>query len=144
MVITAQWLGCLCLISNLTGATNQFVDLSFDPASGITTCLFLRQPNAANSEKTCSIQFGYGILSERCEKFSYQNSYYSRSSSDKVYLGFPEANHLQSDSQKEYCFTATASNGTFTISVEGTLYSVTGIIIILGLAPIWKWIIRYT
>ena len=36
---------------------------------------------------------------------------------DKVYLGFPEANHLQSP--EEYCFVATASNGTLTVLVEG-------------------------
>ena len=112
MVLTAL-LSCLHLISNLTGVTNQFADLSFDPASKIATCLFLNQPKSAN-EKTCSI--GYGVPRETCTMFSCQSS---KSSSDKVYLGFSEANHLQS--QEEYCFIATASDGTFSVSVEGSM-----------------------
>ena len=121
MVAITQWLGCLHLNSNLTGVTNQFVDLSFDPASKITTCFFLHQPKMAN-EKTCNIV--YGLLGERCEKLSYQNCY-SNGLYDKVHLGFPEpSNHLQL--QKEYCFIATASNGTFTVSVEGSLLTAIG------------------
>ena len=104
---------------NLTGVTNQFVDLSFDPASKITTCLFLHQPKVAN-EKFCSIV--YGVPGKACAMFSHQSS---KSSSDKVYLGFPEANHLQSH-LKECCFIATASNGTFTISVEGSMFTTPG------------------
>ena len=49
--------------------------------------------------------------------FSHQSS---KSLSDKVYLGFPEvSDHLQS--LKECCFIATATNGTFTVSVEGLM-----------------------
>ena len=114
IVLTAL-LRCLHLISNLTGVINQFVDLSFDPTSKIATCLFLNQPKSTN-EKTCSI--GYGVPRETCTIFSHQSS---KSSSDKVYLGFPKANHLQS--QKEYCFIATASNGTFTVLVEGSMFT---------------------
>ena len=115
MELTAFSFSCLHLTLNLTGVTN---DLSFDPTSKLATCFFLNQPKSAN-EMTCSIV--YGVPGETCTMFSRQNG---RSSSNKVYLGFPEANHLQS--QEEYCFVATASNGTFTILVEGSAMLTTG------------------
>jgi hypothetical protein len=68
------------------------------------------------NEKTCHI--AYGVPSETCTLFSHQSS---KSSSDKVYLGFPESNHLQA--QEECCFVATASNGTHTVSVEGSMFT---------------------
>ena len=120
MELTAFSFSCLHLTLNLTGVTNQFLDLSFDPASKFATCFFLNQPKSAN-EMTCSIV--YGVPGETCTMFSHQ-SYSSRSSSNKVYLGFPEANHLQS--REEYCFAATASNGTFTVLVKGSMLT-TGI-----------------
>ena len=97
MELTAFSFSCLYLTLNPTGVTNQFVDLSFDPASKLAIYLFffLNWPKSAN-EMTCSIV--YGVPGERCMMFSRQSS---KSSSDKVYLGFPEANHLQS--QEEYC-----------------------------------------
>ena len=104
--------------SNLTGVTNQFVDLSFDPSSKIATCLFLHQPKEA-TEKTCHIV--YGLPGKTCKMFLHQSS---KSLSDKVYIGFPETNHLQS--QKEYCFTVTTSNGTFTTMIEGSMLTTTG------------------
>ena len=61
---------CLHLTSNLTGVTNQFVNLSFDPASKFATCFFLNQPKSAN-EMTCSIV--YGVPGETC-RFSRQSS----------------------------------------------------------------------
>ena len=115
MELTAFRFSCLHLTLNLTGVTN---DLSFDPTSKLATCFFLNQPKSAN-EMTCSIV--YGVPGETCTMFSRQNS---RSSSNKVYVGFPEANHLQS--REEYCFVATASNGTFTILVEGSAMLTTG------------------
>ena len=112
---SSLFLRCLHLNLNLTGVTNQFVDLSFDPASNITTCLFLNQPKSTN-EKTCTI--AYGVPSVTCTMFSHQSS---KGSSDKVYLGFPEYNHLHDQSQEECCFIATASNGTHTVLVEGSM-----------------------
>ena len=110
---SSLYLSRLPLNLNLTGVTNQFVDLSFDPASNIATCFFLNQPKSTN-EKICSI--AYGVPSETCTMFSHQSS---KGSSDKVYLGFPEYNHLQS--QEECCFIATTSNGTHTVLVEGSM-----------------------
>ena len=104
------YLSCLHLNLNLTGVTNQFVDFSFDLALNIATCLFLNQPKSTN-EKACSI--AYGVPSEICTLFAHQSS---KGSSDKVYLGFPE-----SQSQEECCFIATASNGTHTVLVEGSM-----------------------
>ena len=66
--------------------TLQFVDLSFDPASKITTCLFLHQPKVAN-EKTCVIV--YRVPGKTCTMFSHQSNK-NLSDSGKVYLGFPE------------------------------------------------------
>ena len=91
MELTAFTFSCLHLTLNLTGVINQFADLSFDLGSKFATCFFLNWPKSTN-EMTCSIV--YGIPGETCMMFSYQ-SHSSRSyTSDKVYLGFPEPNHL--------------------------------------------------
>jgi hypothetical protein len=85
-------------------------------ASNIATCLFLNQPKSTK-EKTCSI--AYGVPSETCTLLSHQSS---KSSSDKVYVGFPESNHLLAQ-EESCCFVATASNGTHTVSVEGSMFT---------------------
>ena len=126
-IIMWNWQRCLCLTSNLTGVTNQFVDLSFDPGSKFVPCFFL----TAN-EMTWSIV--YGFPGETCTMFSHQ-SYSSRSSCDKVYFGFPEANHLQS--WEEYCFVATANNGTFTVLVEGSMLTTATILWCRDFVHMW-------
>ena len=131
MELTAFSFSCLHLTLNLTGVTNQFVDLSFDPASKLATCFFLNQPKSAN-EMTCSIV--YGVPGETCTMFSCQNS---RSSSNKVYLGFSEANLLQS--REEYCFVATASNGTLTVLVEGFMLTTGTSLCHVHMSCLLKW-----
>ena len=105
-----------------SGTTNHFVDLSFNLASETATCLFLHQQES--SYKSCSIMYGLPA-GETCTSLSYQSN---TSESNYVYMhiGLPTTNQLQS--QSEYCFTITASNGTLTAMVEGTfttgIYSV--------------------
>ena len=94
--------------------TNNFVDLSFHSASKTATCLFLHQQES--SRKSCSIV--YGLPGKTCTALSHQCS---SSVSDSVYIGFPINDQLQP--QSEYCFTVTASNGTFTTKVEGLLFT---------------------
>ena len=72
------------------------------------------------NEKTCIIV--YGVPGKTCAVFSHQSS---KGLSDQVYLGFPgPSDRLQS--QKECCFIVTAGNGTFTVSVEGSMPTTPG------------------
>ena len=61
-----------------------------------------------------------------------QQSSSSTNVSDTVFMGFPAGDYLQLESDGDYCFTLTASNGTFTVIVEGTLHTSTGRFQLLG------------
>ena len=110
----------MLLISS--GSTNQFVDVTFNPVTKTVTCFFLNLEEG--TKKFCSIV--YSVFSERlrCRKLQ-QNS---TSLTDEVVMSLVPA-HDQNDAPIEYyCFTVTASNGTFTAVVEGSFSntSVTG------------------
>ena len=105
------------------GTTDQFVDVTFDPVSKTVTCFFLKVQEG--TRKFCKIVYGAMIDKQllRCRKLVQQSS---ASLTDKVMIGFPVGD--QNDAQKEYCFTVMASNGSFTVEVEGSIKnSVTGI-----------------
>lgn len=70
-------------------------------------CTFLNEKGVR--EKICSIF--YGLLGSNCSSFSQA----SQSFSDTVTIGLP----LAEDEEREYCFTVTARNGTFTTILKG-------------------------
>lgn len=112
-------ISCFTFISD---TSNNFVDLSFDLALKTVTCLFLNQQET--SDKICSIV--YGNPTENCRAISLQSK---SDSSDSVRIGFPT--EYQISPQSRYCFAITASNGTFSVIVEGSI--VTGILFIAEL-----------
>ena len=90
------------------------MDVSVDLASKTVTCLFHQQTE--NCEKYCSIE--YGPSRENCKPRN-PRKFANRSASSNVVL-FTLNDSEQFQPQEEYCFTVTASNGTFTVLIEGT------------------------
>ena len=91
------------------------------------TCLFLKVQE--DTRKFCKIVYGTMIDKQcsRCGKVVQQSS---TSLTDKVMIDFPIGD--QNDAQKEYCFTVMATNGSFTVEVEGSIKnSITGIKIVV-------------
>lgn len=94
----------------MTAEVNRFVDVDVKQSSYRVTCTFL-YPKLSNINKNyCSIL--YGQLGGNCRTLSQASSKLS----DIVTIGLP----LEEDLEMEYCFSVTASNGTFTAIVEGT------------------------
>ena len=92
------------------------MDVSVDLAAKSVTCSFSQQKE--NSDKYCSIE--YGLSRENCRLAQNEIKQQSNSSTtDNVLIVFPFNEQFQP--QEEYCFTVTASNGTFTALIEGTI-----------------------
>jgi hypothetical protein len=92
------------------------VDVSVDLASKMVTCSFHQQTES--SEKYCSIE--YVPSRENCKSQNERKFTTNTSSSGNVVLLFPLNGSEQFQPREGYCFTITASNGTFTILIEGT------------------------
>ena len=101
------------------------MDVLVDLLSNTLTCMFHQQTE--NGEKyDCSIEYG---LSRENFRPQNQRNFASRSASDSVVVLFPLLNDSeQFQPREEYTFTITASNGTFTVQIEGTTM-ILGIII---------------
>ena len=100
------------------------MDVSVDFASKVVTCIFHQQTE--NCEKYCSIE--YGLSRENCKSQNQRKFTTNTTTSGSAVLLFPfnDSEHFQP--REEYCFTVTASNGTFTVLIEGTTL-VLGIVI---------------
>jgi glycopeptide antibiotics resistance protein len=91
------------------------VDISVDLASKMVTCFFHQQTE--NGEKYCSIE--YGPSRENCKSHNWIKFTTNTSTSGNVVLLIPLNDSEQFQPREEYCFTVTASNGTFTVLIEG-------------------------
>ena len=89
------------------------MDVTVDLASNHVTCLFHEQTE--NCEKYCSIE--YGPSRENCKPQNWRKFTTNSSTSTNELLLFPS---VQFQPEEEYCFSVTASNGTFTVLIEGT------------------------
>ena len=96
------------ILSTFIGGINHFVRVDVVLTAKIVVCVFFNQQS--NREKLCSIE--YGPVGGDCRT----SSQASRSLSNSVTVGLP----LEQDTEQDYCFSVTASNGTFTAIVEGT------------------------
>ena len=100
------------------------MDVLVDFASKMVTCFFHQQTK--NYEKYCSIE--YGISRENYKSQNQRKFTTNTTTSGNVVLLFPFNDSEQFQPQEEYCFTITASNGTFSVLIEGTTL-ILGIII---------------
>ena len=96
------------------GARSSFVNVMFDVVLSSIHCKFLNQNES--SEKSCSVV--YGSPNQGCSTAT-QSSYVQHSNT--VIIGLPSLRSGESKSLGEYCFTITASNGTFTTKVAGRI-----------------------
>ena len=87
---------------------NRFLAVKFDSSGSTITCIFLNQQD--NSEKSCSI--AYGLCGEN-PHLSSQGVPTSTSNSIILQLQF------ENKTEFDYCYLVTASNGTFSVIVEG-------------------------
>lgn len=89
------------------GCTNEFVKVEYNPTASVITCIFQHQ---WNTTKLCSVV--YGPCHQNLVHYQASNT----SNSDTVLL------NIKPDLLDQmFCYIVTASNGTFTIMVEGTL-----------------------
>lgn len=94
------------------GGTNNFVDINFDTQNSmrIFVCKFNNQPS--ETQKECLINITYG---DNCEQhLDVFNSVGTGSA-----ISSPPLELL--NDVVEYCFSATAKSGNYTVIVEGTL-----------------------
>ena len=104
-------------ILKFLGRSDHFVDVTVNLASEIVTCLFLQQTE--NCEKYCSIE--YAPSRENYKPQNWRKFTANTTATGNVVLLFPSLNNSeQFQPEEEYCFTVTASNGTFTVLIEGT------------------------
>ena len=93
------------------------MNVTVDLASESVTCLFFQQTE--NCEKYCSIEYepsGKNHKPQNWRKFTANTT-----TSGNVVRLFPSLNNSeQFQPEEEYCFSITASNGTFTVLIEGT------------------------
>ena len=119
--------GLFCCLTNINiislyileflGRSDHFVDVTVNLASEIVTCLFLQQTE--NCEKYCSIE--YAPSRENCKSQNWRKFTANTTTTGNVVFLFPSLNNLEQFlPEEEYCFTVNASNGTFTVLIEGT------------------------
>ena len=93
------------------------MDVTVDLASKTVICLFSQQTE--NCVKHCSIE--YGPSGENKKPQNWKKFITNTTTSGNVVFLFPSLNNSeQFQPREEYCFTVTASNGTFTVLIEGT------------------------
>ena len=107
------------LYCQLSENTNRFVNVEFDLLSSSVHCVFEQQTLTSN-EKSCSIVYGPG---EQCRNLS-QSSRSDSSTMNSIVIDYQPFPSPQSESV--YCYVLTATDGTFSASIEGTFS--TGII----------------
>lgn len=97
----------------LSGAINHFVEIKFDLLTSSVLCTFPSQQTTTN--RSCSIAYG---PEEQCMVNMMQRSESRGSNLLSLRLTIPLLELLHSQNNL-YCFTATASSGTFTTKIEG-------------------------
>ena len=91
---------------------NRVADINVVQTSQRIFCTFFN--NGLNMvERNCSVQ--YGVTGDSCRS----SSQTSKSLSRTVVVGLP----LSEDEKLEYCFIATADNGTHSVIIEGSFIS---------------------
>ena len=100
---------CATLDSPPAGCTNQFVKVEYDSATSTISCVFLNNRNII--EQSCSIKYG------KC------NQKLVLTASDNSTLESPNRVTLQVESDGSDCYVIRASNGTFTVIIEGQFSS---------------------
>ena len=90
------------------GASNQFVVVALDFNSNVVTCSFLNQLDT--TAKFCSIMYGFNLQ---------QLTYDANGSNDSFTVTLPLHDDVKKERQVH--FIVTASNSTFTLSVEGSV-----------------------
>ena len=96
----------------VVGKSNNFVQVIVDLSSSSVICKFINQE--ANHLKSCTITYGPG---ENCDNLSNHGLRSdTTSTSDSVVIHLPG---LAQARGMVYCYTITASNGTFTAMVMG-------------------------
>ena len=98
------------MVTELSGATNQFVDVIFYPNNFTIMCIFLDKRD--DSERSCEVLYGPNL-----QQLTSTSQGSSRSDISTVTLMLSFEDQKQSD----YQYVITASNGTFTVQVEGSL-----------------------
>ena len=92
------------------------MDVLVDFTSKMVTCSFHQQTEIC--EKYCRME--YGPSRENCKSQNQRKFTTNTSTSGNVVLLFLFNDSEQFRPREEYCFTVTASNGTFTVLIEGT------------------------
>ena len=90
---------------------NRVADINVVQTSQRIFCTF--PDNGLNIERNCSVL--YGMTGDSCRS----SSQTSKSLSRTVVVGLP----LSEDETLEYCFIATADNGTHAVIIEGSFIS---------------------
>ena len=110
----------------ITGCTNEFVNVEYLSTTSTITCAFLDQTDT--SIKSCSVMYG-----QQCEEMLIPGSQQNSTAEDpySITLSVPENIN---------CYEITASNGSFTIVVEGTNFVNAGKHFVQsGLTKIFTW-----
>ena len=95
-----------CGLSLTTGCSNEFVRVKYDSATSTISCNFLNQFDT--SEKVCRIHYGV------CDEIIVETTSAS-DTSDSVTL------KLRILNSASYCYSLTASNDSYTVTVEGQI-----------------------
>ena len=94
-------------VSFYVDCTNQFVEIQYSSATSTISCIFLSELDG--SEKSCSIRYG------ECNQELTEMAAGNTTTSSVIMLNLTLTS---SDSQ---CYVATASNGTYTVMVDGSI-----------------------
>ena len=93
------------------GDVTSFVSIKFDPDTSSFVCTFLNEQE--RSSKFCNIRYGPG---DDCDN-SHLRSNKANSTTNTLVVGIS----IQPVIEAQYCFSATASNGTYTVGVTGII-----------------------
>ena len=100
-------------LSLILGTVNNFVQVTVDLLSSAIVCQFI--DDQGENVKSCSIAYG---PTEMCDNMVIHSSISNTTvTSDSVVINLPV---LSKSIGMEYCYVATASNGTFIAMVKGT------------------------
>lgn len=104
------------LIIRLLGTTNNFVQVIIDLLSAAVICQFIE--DQGSNIKSCSIAYEpVDTCDNLCVNLSASLIRNTTVASDSVVMNLPV---LSESVVKEYCYVATASNGTLTAMVKGS------------------------
>ena len=97
----------MTFFSTTVECENHFVDISYNSADSTITCTFLNKMD--NTTKSCSVRYG------PCDNVN-------KTINDDGHRKLPNTVVLQvTNPNSSFCYVVTASNGSFTLVVEGRL-----------------------